>query len=375
MIVDLVQAGKKVGVTANSHKVIGNLLKKVAEAATKRGRSLRIGQKPAQGEDCTFAAAEGFDDYPPLRSALRQNALDVVGGTTWLWARPDFAESVDVLFIDEAGQMSLANALAASQGAISLVLLGDPQQLDQPVKGSHPPGAERSALAHLLGGKAKTRTPRIEAVVGIALEQGGRDFGRLTESRARDDQTGKGFDIPMMVGKPDRQIIEQFRMAGQFALCAKVADRGNGKTSVEEATAVAHLVGDLMRSGVEWTDEKGVTKPLRLEDVLIITPYNAQVRAIAEALPGAHVGTVDKFQGQEAPIAIYSMASSSADDAPRGMDFLYSLHRLNVATSRAQCLAIVVASPELLRARCRTPRQMQLANALCRFVERAEGEG
>jgi superfamily I DNA and/or RNA helicase len=103
--------------------------------------------------------------------------------------------------------------------------------------------------------------------------------------------------------------------------------------------------------------------------VLVITPYNAQVRRIREALPGALVGTVDKFQGQQAPISIFSMASSTAEDAPRGMEFLYSLNRLNVATSRARCITAVVASPDLARVRCRTPRQMRLANALCLLIE------
>jgi uncharacterized protein len=130
-------------------------------------------------------------------------------------------------------------------------------------------------------------------------------------------------------------------------------------------------VHDLLASDPTWTDAKGVTRPLTQADVLIITPYNAQVAALTEALPGFRIGTVDKFQGQEEPISIYSMATSSADEAPRGMEFLYSLNRLNVATSRAQCLAVVVASPGLLRVRCRTPRQMRLANALVRLVELA----
>ena len=106
-------------------------------------------------------------------------------------------------------------------------------------------------------------------------------------------------------------------------------------------------------------------------DVLIVAPYNAQVGAIQRELPQARVGTVDKFQGQEAPISIYSMTSSSPEDAPRGMDFLYSRNRLNVATSRARCVAVVVASPALLRVRARTPKQMRLANALCQFAEMA----
>ena len=127
-----------------------------------------------------------------------------------------------------------------------------------------------------------------------------------------------------------------------------------------------------MNSGANWVDRDGTEKPVTLEDILIIAPYNAQVFEIQQRLPGAIVGTVDKFQGQEAPIAVYSMATSSHADAPRGMEFLYSLNRLNVATSRAKCLSIIVSSPQVFEAECRTPRQIQLANALCRYLELAE---
>jgi uncharacterized protein len=134
---------------------------------------------------------------------------------------------------------------------------------------------------------------------------------------------------------------------------------------------VAGLVRDLVEGGGTWTDADGAVQRLGWEDVLVVAPYNAQVAEIARALPRARVGTVDKFQGQEAPVSIYSMATSNPEDAPRGMEFLYSLNRLNVATSRARCLAAVVASPALVRVRARTPRQMHLANALCRFLELA----
>ena len=125
----------------------------------------------------------------------------------------------------------------------------------------------------------------------------------------------------------------------------------------------------ILESNATWIDRDGQKKPITLDDIVIITPYNAQVFEIQQRLPGARVGTVDKFQGQEAPIAIYSMATSSHADAPRGMEFLYSLNRLNVATSRAKCVSILVGSPELFEAECRTPRQIQLANAFCRFLE------
>ena len=132
---------------------------------------------------------------------------------------------------------------------------------------------------------------------------------------------------------------------------------------------IAAHVRQLLAQGARWTDARGTNRPLTQGDILIITSYNAQVAALTEVLPNLRIGTVDKFQGQEAPVSIYSMATSSAADAPRGMEFLYSLNRLNVATSRAQCVAAVVASPHILRVRCRTPRQMRLANALARLVE------
>jgi len=120
-------------------------------------------------------------------------------------------------------------------------------------------------------------------------------------------------------------------------------------------------------------DKNGETHALTLEDILIVAPYNAQVSALRQKLPsGARIGTVDKFQGQEAPVVLYSMTTSSAEDAPRGMDFLYSLNRLNVAVSRARCIAVIVASPALFQVECKTPRQIMLANAFCRFMEMAQ---
>ncbi|WP_051040884.1 DEAD/DEAH box helicase [Rhizobium leguminosarum] len=151
-----------------------------------------------------------------------------------------------------------------------------------------------------------------------------------------------------------------------------VRHSGNQSRSIEEADAVGRIVETLLGSQMHWTDRKGVSRPLTLEDIIIIAPYNAHVFEVQKRIPGAHVGTVDKFQGQEAPIAIYSTATSSYADAPRGMEFLYSSNRLNVAISRAKYMAILVASPELFEAECKTPRQMPLANAFCRYFEMAE---
>jgi uncharacterized protein len=151
-----------------------------------------------------------------------------------------------------------------------------------------------------------------------------------------------------------------------------IAHDGNQSSSPEEVEAVATLVERLFLDGALWRKSDGSEHPLTLQDILVIAPYNAQVADLLERLPeGARIGTVDRFQGQEAPVVIYSMTTSSPADAPRGMEFLYSLNRFNVATSRARCACIVVGSPRLFEPECQTPWQMQLANACCRYLELA----
>jgi uncharacterized protein len=145
----------------------------------------------------------------------------------------------------------------------------------------------------------------------------------------------------------------------------------NQSRSLEEVAAVDSLVEALTAFGVRYRNSAGEDAPLRHEDLMIVAPYNAQVTALAERLPGVRIGTVDKFQGQQAPVVIVSLTTSTPEDAPRGMDFLYSANRLNVATSRAKALCVLVGSPRLFEPDCRTPQQMRLANAFCVYRERA----
>ena len=364
MIVDLVAARKRVGVTANSHKVIGELLAKVARIARQRGVRVAIGQR--SNDEPAYTDAKHLKKNEEARDALADGSADVVGGTTWLWAREDMIESVDVLFIDEAGQMSLADALAASLSAMNLVLLGDPQQLDQPLQGVHPPGAERSALAHVLYGERV-----MPDHLGLFLDGSWRLHPEISAYTSEVFYEGRLHSHP---GRERLDLEGAPPLSGTGIRFVPVLHSGQSSESPEEAEQLATLVRFLFDADPTYTDAEGSTRSLGGSDVLVITPYNAQVRAIRVALPDFRVGTVDKFQGQEAPIAIYSMATSSGAEAPRGMEFLYSLNRLNVATSRAQCLAVVVASPALVAVRCRTPRQMRLANALARLVEVATGQ-
>lgn len=364
MICALVRAGKKVGITANSHKVIRNLLDKVLQAADEMDVDLCCIQKPkAEDIEPDQDRLKFTKDNDGIFTALSSGRCHVAGATHFLWAREDAHDTLDVLVVDEAAQMSLANTLAVAQCAQTLILLGDPQQLDQPTQGTHPDGTGVSSLEHLLAG-AHT----IPADRGLFLE---RTFRLHPEICAFHSELFYDNKLFAQDGCEQQAIITDGPIPGHGLRYLPVVHTGNQSASIEEADAVARLVGAILESNTRWTDRAGNTKVLTLGDIVVITPYNAQVFEIQQRLPGARVGTVDKFQGQEAPIAIYSMATSSYADAPRGMEFLYSANRFNVAISRAQCLAILVASPAIFEPECKTPRQMQLANAFCRYLEKA----
>jgi uncharacterized protein len=361
MICELVCRGKTIGITANSHKVIRNLIDAAIEAAEKQGLNLHCCQKAAEVEDAQphLSFARSNKD---LFDALGTTAM-VGAGTAWLWATPEAFETVDVLFVDEAAQMSLANVLAVSQAAKTVVLIGDPQQLDQPTQGSHPEGTDLSALDHILSGEQTISPDK-----GLFLEQTWRLHPDICAFTSELFYDGK---LVSREGLEQQVINAAGPVCGSGLRYLPVAHHGNQNCSPEEADAVSALVDRILESNATWVDREGQQKPVGLDDIIIITPYNAQVFEIQQRLPGARIGTVDKFQGQEKPIAIYSTATSSRADAPRGMEFLYSLNRLNVATSRAKCISIMVGSPELIRTDSRTPRQAQLANAFCRFLELA----
>jgi predicted RecB family nuclease len=361
MICALAREGKTVGITANSHKVIRNLLDEVVVAAREQHISIGCIQKISDKED-DLPSLRFTTDNAGFLDALHSDCR-VGGGTAWFWARPDAARSVDVLFIDEAAQMSLANVLAVSQAAKSIVLLGDPRHVEQPIQGSHPDGVDVSALDHILGPHATVPADR-----GLFLAETWRLHPLICAFNSELFYDGRLHPHP---GLENQTIRSKGRLSGAGLRYLPVTHEGNQSSSREEADMIRDLVAEVLSSGTTWINREGVEAPVGLGEILIIAPYNAQVFELQERIPGARVGTVDKFQGREAPIVIYSMTTSSYSDAPRGMEFLYSANRLNVATSRAKCICLVVASPRLFEPECRTPRQMQLANAFCRYVELA----
>jgi predicted RecB family nuclease len=367
MICQLVAQGKKVGVTALSHKVIQKLLAEVVEAAAEDGvAGVHCLQKVKDLEN--LEPVEGIavtTKNEDVSRALAARTANVVGAVSWTWVLPDFFESVDALFIDEAGQMALADVVAVGQAARNLVLIGDPQQLERPLKGSHPDGAEKSALEHLVG-PHKTIPPEM----GLLLPETWRMHPKVCEFTSEMFYEGRLHSRDVL---QYRVIADHPWLQGAGLWFVPVRHSGNRNSSAEEVEVIDKIVRSITAGGVTWFRTATTSKPIELKDVLVVAPYNAQVSDLLVKLPaGACVGTVDKFQGQEAPVVIYSLTTSTPEDAPRGMEFLYSLNRFNVATSRAMTAVIVVGSPRLFEPECKSPRQMQLANAFCAYLERAK---
>jgi uncharacterized protein len=365
MILELVRAGKKVGITSNSHKVIANFVRAVLEAG-----EARVIQRANEEADCYLheSVKRGASNQA-VADGLASGEFDVAAGTSWLWASEDLANSVDTLFVDEASQVSLANVLSMSGCARNIVLLGDPQQLEQPVQGVHPGGAGRSALGHFLGDRETVEPER-----GIFFEKTWRLHPEICsftsdlfyESRL---EPVPGLDQQRVL--PDGLADELAWLAGSGLRWVPVEHDGNTNASEEEARKVVEIVSALVGRG--WIDSGGARQRITQADLRVVSPFNAHRLLIDDllrmaGLAGVPVGTVDKFQGQQAAVSIYTMATSRPEDAPRGMAFLYSLNRLNVATSRARALAIVAASSRLLDAVARSPEQLRMANALCSFV-------
>jgi uncharacterized protein len=357
-IVELLRLGKRVGVTALSHKAINNLLHTVEKVARDKGVTFRGIKKSSndQDEQCDGDFIENTTD----NSAASSRAYQLVAGTAWLFSRPELDRALDYLFIDEAGQVSLANVVAMGGSARNIVLVGDQMQLSQPTKGSHPGGSGISALDHLMQDWATVppdrgiflgRTWRLNAELCRFVSQAFYD-GRLEPEQltARQKLVLNG-DASAALAPTGLQFIE-------------VQHTGNTQRSEEEAARLRELYGALL--GQHWLDRSNDAREITSADILVVSPYNMQVNLLKQALPaGARVGTVDKFQGQEGAVVMISLASSSGDSIPRGIEFLFSRNRLNVAISRARCLAVVVASPQLLSTPCHSVRQVQLVNTLC----------
>lgn len=370
VIVDLLKAGKRIGVTSNSHYAINNLLAAVEARAQVEGVTFKGLKKSSEGEGTEFNGrcirsiedkTEFLDNWGP--------AIDLTAGTAWLFADASFTEQLDYLFIDEAGQVSVANLVTMGMAARNIVLMGDQMQLSQPVQGVHPGRSGDSALDYLLDG-----TPAIGPDRGVFLAQTWRMHPQVCSFISDAVYEGQLSSAP----GTERQVLhldgQRPEIPASGLMFCPVEHDGNGQSSDEEAAYIKALYMYFLR---QWYEDKNAEKhAISLENILVVAPYNLQVQLLKQMLPaGARVGTVDKFQGQEAEIVIVSMTTSNEDYLPRDIGFLYSKNRLNVAVSRAKSLACIVASPGLTAIRCQTPKDMSLVNGLCMATRYGQQQG
>ncbi len=361
IIVELLKGGKKIGITSNSHKAIHNLLAQVTEIAEREQFRFRGVKKATRG------SSETFFDNASISNETRTENIDLGArlftGTAWLFSHVHLQGQLDYLFIDEAGQVPMANVMAMAMSTKNIILAGDRMQLAQPVQGIHPGESGLSVLEFLLGKRSTVAPER-----GIFLDQTYRLVPEICSFVSEAFYEGQLVSHESALQR--RLILHDSDLPNEGIVMIAARHAGCSQKSTEEGEILKSRYMELL--GQTFRDGDGSTRPIDMQDILVVTPYNVQVNHLRTLLPeGARVGTVDKFQGQEAAIVLISMVTSSTEDLPRNFEFLYSRNRLNVALSRAQCLAIVIASPKLLEVPCKTVEQMKLASIFCHLNDYA----
>ena len=361
VIAALLADGKRVAVSSNSHKAINNLLEAVEEVLIENGQKhVRAGKRSTARDAGSYLNGQLIVDVDETPAALHPD-WQLMGGTAWLFADPAADQQYDYLFVDEAGQVSVANLAAIGACAKNIVLLGDQMQLGQPIQGTHPGRSGESTLEYLLDGLATVPPDR-----GIFLPTTWRmcpDVCRFISDAVYDgrlEPERKNANQTLVLGTKPHPALQPTGV-----VFWPMDHAGCGQKSTEEAQEIERFYQSLLKQA-SWIDREGVKRRITPDDILVVAHYNLQVKLLQRTLPAnARVGTVDKFQGQEAAVSIVSMTTSSEEDLPRHLEFLFSKNRLNVAISRARCQSIVVANPRLLDVRCKTPGEIALVNTLC----------
>ena len=359
-IVELLKRGKKVGITSNTHQAIETLLLGVIKTA--REEKVPIKAYKSGGEEKEIYESLGIEHLKSNEIPGAEPATIggyVLGATAWGFAREDVIDQFDYLFVDEAGQVSLANFVAVSRCAKNLVLLGDQRQLEQPTQGSHPGESGESCLTYLIQDHAT-----IPPTLGVFLDKTFRMRPSVCkfvsdsfyESRLHSDESSLKRELIVPSGL-------KYLTQSEGVLFIPESRGENSQSNPEEVETISKVIEELKKC--EFKNDKN-SRPIKNEDILVVAPYNLQVNLLKSKLPnGVVIGTVDKFQGGEAPVVILSMCSSSLDNAPRGIEFLFSPNRINVALSRAKCLAIVVANPNLKTTDATSIEKMRLVSLFC----------
>lgn len=363
LILHLLDKGMRVGVTTNSHKAILNIMHAAYKHSNGKIAAVKVG---GDGDDPLLEECPGIRWSDSSRFQAETSPGLLVGGTAWLFSREQMRESLDFLFVDEAGQVSLANLAAMSPATRNIVLMGDQMQLEQPIQGTHPRDSGSSALNYYL---ASHQT--IPEDLGIFLDTSYRMRPEICSAVSEMMYEGRLGSAPQ-TSRRSISLPENCTCLGDQGsgiVFVPVSHEGNAQASSEEVAEIRGLTQDLLRAQF-WDGE--ATRGLTLDDILFVAPYNMQVRELRAALPeGAKVASVDKFQGQEAPVVVISLCTSAGETGGRGLGFVLDLNRMNVAISRAQVLTVIVGDPELGSGGCSTIDQMERFNMFCRLREGA----
>ncbi|MDI9347416.1 MAG: TM0106 family RecB-like putative nuclease [Methylacidiphilales bacterium] len=365
LIVDLLAKKKRVAISAFSHKAINNLFKSVEKLLQEH--SMQVAGVKIESKNLDEFQSDYFETRPS--SSGLDSSIQLVAGTVWAFSDSNFDLQFDYLFIDEAGQMSIANAIVLSLIANQVVILGDQMQLSQPCKGSHPPHTADSVLSYLL-----EDNNTIPPTHGVFLSNTYRMHPELCKFISDSIYEGRlSSDTSTSFRYLQSNSVTEIKPYG--ITTRYVEHQKCSAMSIEEVEAVKHICGLLLQHNYIDNGEK---KPITAQDILVVTPYNLQVAALkaglAGFLPRERIGTIDKFQGQEALVSIISLATSSAEYLTRDLEFLYSRNRINVALSRAKCLSIVVCSKQLLYTVGNTVEDLALVNFLCEVDDYAAGQ-
>ena len=363
MIHALLADGKRVGITSNSHSAIMNVMRACFDEGGDRFPAIKA------GGDENEPLYEQWEELQYVKNGSKAAAdyeQGLIGGTAWLFANPLMEEKLDYLFVDEAGQVSIANLVGMSRATNNIVLIGDQMQLGQPTGGSHPGETGASLLEYLLGQHAV-----VPDDLGVFLKESWRMHPEVCDFISRTIYQGRLSNHSSTVNrtiKYDPATASRIQSEAGIVF-VPVQHSGNTQSSDEEVEVIAGITQELL--GRTHHDRDGrMIGPVGIQDILYVAPYNMQVKRLREQLPdGARVGSVDKFQGQEAPIVVVSLCSSAGDFGQRGVDFVLNRNRLNVAISRAKSLAIVVGDPEIAHANVSSVKEIEAINLFCRIVD------
>lgn len=362
----LMARGKKIAVTSNSHKAIINLLQEIDSVAHNEGFSFRGLKKADKAKEHTHYTPQKPELLPYAQivncfenDQINPDTLNLLAGTAWTFVKKDHYQKFDYLIVDEASQLSLAHLIAAGVCAKNLILIGDPQQLPQPLQGVHPGDLSLSPLEYLLEGKG-TVPPHMGIFLDVCRRMHTDICGVLSKHVYDDRLKAPEENGNQRIPNPTKTLIPK-ESGILFYPCEH---EGNTSSAPEEVAQVRKIFNELLTCS--FRDKEGGGRALTEKDIMVIAPYNIQVNNLRSALgKNAEVGTIDLFQGREAPVVIISMTASNPEETPRGIDFLFSQQRINVALSRAKALAIIVGSPKLFSTKCNNARQMELVNFFC----------